>query len=75
MRARGPKEGDAGLMTFTAEHHLREDALDGTYFEDWERLEGSARATWGLCLKGDRQHINWSFVDARLLAEVSATHA
>lgn len=53
LRPRGPEEVDTGIMTFTDEDHLREDALDGAYFEDWERLEGSAWGTWGFRLKGN----------------------
>ena len=52
LQPRGPEDVDAGIMTFTDDQHLREDALDGSYHEDWERLEGSVEPTWGFRLQG-----------------------
>lgn len=41
---------DAGIMTFADSEHVREDGLDGSYLEEWERLPESVGPTWGFRL-------------------------
>ena len=43
---------DCGLMTFADSEHVREDGLDGSYLEEWERLPESVGPTWGFRLSG-----------------------
>ncbi len=57
LKPRGPQEVDAGIMTFSDANHLREDGLDGSYYEDWERLADSTGKTWGFRLKGEQNLI------------------
>lgn len=41
---------DAGIMTFSDPEHVREDGLDGSYWEEWHRLPASKGPTWGFRL-------------------------
>ena len=53
LKPRGQQEVDAGIMSFSDANHLREDGLDGSYYEDWERLADSTGTSWGFRLKGE----------------------
>ncbi len=55
LRSISPGEVDAGMMSFSDADHVREDGLDGSYHELWERLPDSVGPSWGFRLTGQPQ--------------------
>ncbi len=53
LQPRSPEDVDAGIMSFSGANHLREDGLDESYYEDWERIPDSVGSTWGFRLIGE----------------------